>query len=458
MIFIIRSDIVKKYLKNSLIFLSIFLISFFTIEILGFANTYGDPINSYGFSKAISMGQVPYRDFNMIVTPLYAMYQSLFLHIYDDFIMINISQALIVTFDVILLYKLFGKKSLLLLLVVSFFTYMNLIPTYNSLVLFFIILLIYMENKYSDKDYLIGFILGLSVMTKQTIGCFLIIPTLIIYRKEFKKILKRFVGFIVPCFIFLIYLLINGALYNFFDLCLFGIFDFASNNGVGGGHIKLVWTIISIITFLIAIIFLIKHKNDKNLYYLICGSLFLIPICDVVYVAFWLTCFMMMFLPYIKKREKEIVRIGTCVSITFSFLCFMFWTLSLDLCVTKDINHFRYTLHREGTYKNLLIMNEYVNSFDNPIVIGYYSMLHTISNDKEFSYFSLLYDGNYGYNGTKGMIDKIKDMNNQIFIVSMIDYNSKNEFSQFSKDIAKHIMDNYKLIDEKYGFKVYYKE
>ena len=56
------------------------------------------------------------------------------------------------------------------------------------------------------------------------------------------------------------------------------------------------------------------------------------------------------------------------------------------------------------------------------------------------------------------MIDKIKDMNNQIFIVSMIDYNSKNEFSQFSKDIAKHIMDNYKLIDEKYGFKVYYKE
>ena len=448
----------KKYIKNCLIFLVIFLLSFFAIQVLGFANTYGDPINSYGFSKAISMGYIPYVDFNMIVTPLYAMYQSLFLHIYDDFIMINVSQALIVTLDVILLYKLFGKKSLLLLLVVAFFTYMNLIPTYNSLVLFFIILLIYMENKHSDKDYLIGVILGLAVMTKQTIGCFLIIPSIFLYRKELKKLGKRLVGFLIPCVIFLIYLLINDAVYEFFDLCLFGIFDFASNNGVGGGHIKWGWMILSIITVIIGIVWLVKNKKDKNLYYLMCGSLFLIPICDVVYVSFWLTCFVMMFLPYIKKREKEIVFVGTSVALTFMTLCFCFWTLSLDLCVTKDIKHFKYTLHRQGTYDNLLVMNEYVNLFDEPIVIGYYSMLHTISNDREFSYFNILYDGNYGYNGSKKMIEKIEKMSDQVFVVSLIDYNNQNDFSQFSKDIAKHIMDNYEKIDEKYGFAVYYKE
>ena len=69
--FITKNNI-KKILRNSLIILGIFLISFFAIHVLGFSNTYGDPINSYGFAKAISMGQVPYRDFNMIVTPLYA--------------------------------------------------------------------------------------------------------------------------------------------------------------------------------------------------------------------------------------------------------------------------------------------------------------------------------------------------------------------------------------------------
>lgn len=448
----------KKYFKYSLIFLVIFFISFLAIQVFGFHNTYGDPINSYGFSKAISMGQIPYRDFNMIVTPLYAMYQSLFLHIYDDFIMINISQALIVTLDVILLYKLFGKKSLLLLIVVSLFQYANLIPTYNSLVLFFIILLTYIEKKYPNKDYLIGFLLGLAVMTKQTIGCFLVIPSIILYRKDLKKLLRRFVGFLIPCFIFLIYLICNKALYQFFDLGLFGMFDFASNNGTGGGHIKWYYIILWVVTIIFSLILLFKNKKDTNIYYLLCGALFLVPICDTVYMAFWLTCFMMMFLPYIKKYEKELVRVGSICSITFMVLCLLFWTFSIDLCVTKDINHFRYTLHRKGTYENLKKMNEFVNKYDDSIVIGYYSMYHTISNDKEFSYFNILYDGNYGYKGSQGMIEKIKKMDDQVFIVSMIDYNSKNEFSQFSKDIAKYVMDNYEKIDEGCGFSVYYKE
>ena len=137
----------KKYLKNICIFLLVFIASFLAIHILGFANGYGDPINSYGFAKAISMGQIPYLEFNTISTPLYAMYQSLFLHIYDDFIMINISQALVTAASIILIYKLFGKKSLLLLLIVSIFQFRNMIPTYNSFSLFFVILLMYMEKK-----------------------------------------------------------------------------------------------------------------------------------------------------------------------------------------------------------------------------------------------------------------------------------------------------------------------
>ena len=46
-------------------------------------------------------------------------------------------------------------------------------------------------------------------------------------------------------------------------------------------------------------------------------------------------------------------------------------------------------------------MNDYVNTFDNPVVVGYFSMTHTIMNDRKLSYFDILYDGNYGYNGIK---------------------------------------------------------
>ena len=55
----------------------------------------------------------------------------------------------------------------------------------------------------------------------------------------------------------------------------------------------------------------------------------------------------------------------------------------------------------------------------------------------------------------KKMIDKMHD---QIFVVSMNDYNNDDEFSQFSKELAKYIMDNSKKIDSKHGFDVYYKE
>ena len=80
----------NKCLKKILVILLVFVCSFLTVYYLGFINNCFDPLNSYGFSKAIMMGQVPYRDFNTVTTPLYAFYQSVFLFIYDDFIMIMI--------------------------------------------------------------------------------------------------------------------------------------------------------------------------------------------------------------------------------------------------------------------------------------------------------------------------------------------------------------------------------
>lgn len=448
----------KKYFKNIGIFLVIFIVSFLTIHVLGFVNGYGDPINSYGFAKAISMGQIPYLEFNTISTPLYAMYQSLFLHIFDDFIMVNFSHALVIAVAVVLLYKLFGKKSLLLLLVVTCFQYKNIVPTYNSFSIFFIILLMYMEKEHSDKDLLIGILIALSVMAKQTVGCFMIIPSIIFYRKDLKKLFKRFLGFLIPCFIFLIYLLVNGALYQFFDLCLFGLFDFMNNNGVGGGHINILWVILSITLFIIGLIIIFKNKNDINNYYLISGILFAFPLFDVTHFAFWLTCFAMMILPLIKKYERYIVSISIATSIVVVVICFSFVVSISDLVIMKELDHFRFNIHRKDIYNSLLSFDEFVDSYDDAVVIGYYSMNYTIINDRKFSYFDVLYDGNYGYNGIKKMKKKIDGMHNQIFVISMNDYKNSDEFSQFSKELAKYIMYNSKKIDSKYGFVVYYKE
>lgn len=45
------------------------------------------------------------------------------------------------------------------------------------------------------------------------------------------------------------------------------------------------------------------------------------------------------------------------------------------------------------------------------------------------------------------MKEKIDEMHNQIFIISMGDYQSKDEFSQISKDVMEYVMENCKKVD-----------
>ena len=60
-------------------------------------------------------------------------------------------------------------------------------PGYNFILLFLIIIMMFLENRNSN-DYLIGFIIGLSIITKHTIGIFLILPSLIYINKNYHKI------------------------------------------------------------------------------------------------------------------------------------------------------------------------------------------------------------------------------------------------------------------------------
>lgn len=455
--FIIKNEKYKVILKKILIFMIAFVISFCLIHFLGFINNYGDPVNSYGFAKAIKMGQVPYLEFNTISTPLLAMYQSLFLHIFDDFIMINVSQAILVAISFLLLYRMFGRKSLILLVVTVVLGCKNLVATYNFMSFFFLILALYMEKNHKDRDILIGIILALGVLSKQTVGCLAVIPSIILYRKDVHKLFKRFIGFLMPCFIFLIYLLWNKALYQFFDLCLFGLFDFGTKNGVGGGHIYKVWLVLSIIFLVITIFLGLKNKKDINIYYLSLGFLYAFPLFDITHFAFWAMCFTIILLPYIKINKKLLVCLVAAICIPYSLLYGLLWINTWELSVTKNMNNFKYNIQRRNIYENVLKINNFVNEYDDAIVIGYFSMTHTIMNDKKLSYFDILYDGNYGYNGNQKMIKKISKMHDQIFIISTGDYKSKDEFSQFSKDIAKYIMDNCEKIDSKYSLDVYYK-
>ena len=325
---------------------------------------------------------------------------------------------------------------------------------------FMMILIIYMEKKHNDKDYLIGILIALAIFSKQTVGFLLIIPSLVFYHNQLSKLKKRFFGFLIPCFIFLIYLLINNCLYNFFDLCLFGLFDFLNNNGAVKGLDDTKYLIFSVIGLIILLIMILKNKKDINLYYLISGFFFTIPLFDNAHFAMFLNCIAIAIMPYIKIDEKLISRLSIVIFILSSI--FLFKIYPFELVFTSKLKHFEYLIHDKSEYEWIRKTNNYINKYSdkNIIVIGYFSMRYNLYNDKNITYFDVLYRGNFGYNGTKKMINKVKKMHNYYFAVSIKDLNGKNKKSQFDNEIAKYITKNCEKVaySKKNNYAIYYKK
>ena len=72
--------------------------------------------------------------------------------------------------------KIIEEKIYILGLFIVFFSDSLTFPSYNLFLLFLIFLIIYMEKKKSN-DYLIGFVIAFSFLTKQSIGFFFIFPS-----------------------------------------------------------------------------------------------------------------------------------------------------------------------------------------------------------------------------------------------------------------------------------------
>ena len=65
-----------------------------------------DEIWSYGFSYNIANGLIPYKDFNMVITPFYSILMALFLKINNNILFFHIINSLIPTSILYITHKL----------------------------------------------------------------------------------------------------------------------------------------------------------------------------------------------------------------------------------------------------------------------------------------------------------------------------------------------------------------
>ncbi len=436
---------IKRYYKKVILF--IFLFITFLIWNLLLMPTNLDEIWNYGFSHNLYSGLIPYKDFNMVITPFYPFIMSLGFHIFGSSMLVfHVEHAIILTCLCMLLFSLLDKRAWIIIAFILISVNVSF-PSYNIFLYFLLVLIIYLEKE-KKSDYLIGFLLGLCVLTKHSVGLCLLLPSLY-YIKDLKKIGKRFIGFIIPLCIFVIYLVVTKSLMSFIDLCFLGLFDFASENGKGFN----IYFLLFIIMIGITIYFIIKDRKNVVNYYVLAFYSVMIPLFDTYHFMVALLAFLIILLSKIKKDVIKPSFLGISI-ILFVALLLVDSRFKGKIIYPNNIKHFEY---RFIDYDSILFTNK-VNDYirknsDREFVFlnsnGYYFRL---VNDMKISYIDLINAGNFGYNGSDKLLKEIKKRKDAIFLV---DKGELSPIKQSDKQALNYVIDNGKKIGNINIFDIY---
>lgn len=442
----------KRLLKYMLMFTYFFVCLSFIYTL-----SRGDLYVNYGFSYAISIGEVPYRDFNLVILPFAPLLYSAFLIIFRSIICYYLGQAFLLTLFSYFIFKILGGKSWLyfaiLLMPFPIAMVSVIFPGYNFLLLFIAVIIVYCE-KNNKSDYLIGFLLGLGFVTKQTVGGLLCFASIYYLFGNYKKVLKRMVGFFVPVLFCLIYLLFSHSLRECFDLCFLGLFDF--------GHDNFSYDSFYLTVFIIAMITLIykiirKPKNIVN-YYVLLFSSCVYPLIDYYHVSLFLAFLVLIVLSDFnlsRDISKYCIAFILSVSAIWMFIEYAY----LGRLKITNYNNLELSIFSESYVKSVNDLDQYIKKQDREVIYflrGSENYFYKIKGDLKITYFDLPNYGNYGYNGTLKIIKRLNNLENVLIVIDKSCYLGKNKFQQYIKEAAKYIIDNGELVEKIGNYEVYY--
>ena len=417
---LLKNERFKTFLVIFSLFIYTFLVTFFSI-----ANN--DVIWNYGFSFNVANNLKMYKDFNMVITPLYPTIFGIIMKLLGkNMIVFYLSNSLVATSIFYIVYKNYKKVFIEMILLVSLISG----PNYNSLCLLFLFLLLLLEEK-NKNDYLIGILLGLTFLTKSSMG--LLSLASIYYIKDFKKLLKRVVGFLIPNLLFILYFIKTNILSDYINYAFGSLFDFATRNS----NLS-----IGVIIFIISIIYLIKEyrKNkDIKVLYILLFQIMSYPIFNYLHIVFSLIPILFYILLksknklYLKYRKYLLILLICPILSTIFQMKFMDMSYGTNALKYKPIET-KYITDAK-TIKNKL------GNLDNLYFIMYEGYYNKLLLGLDINKYDVMLNGNLGYNGVKNTIKYFKySPNGTKFIM----YNTY-EGGQAPKEVYDFIKNNYRV-------------
>lgn len=490
----------KKIKREWLIIIALILI--LSAIILSKELTDLDEIWNYNFARNIVEARLPYKDFNIIIMPLFPYICSIFLWLFGNEIIVMRILAIALCIGILYMaYKVLDKTkaskqiSCLFLIGLIYLFKEHFRIDYNFLVLFVILTIMYIEMT-KPKPILLGILAGLCICTKQTIGI-LVAIVLVGYKivevsskEEFKKYIKdslyRIIGILIPILILAIYFSISGIWEDFIDYCIKGISTFTNtipyNNLIENGKLPIKILSVLVPVFLLgSIIYLIiqkirKKEIDRNLLtitaYSLASIIVVYPIADEIHFLVGALPSMIGIIYIIDnliqkivdtKKTKTIMFVSEFLNIATILWVVVLAVLSINpLCEylkiaseNQELKHFKYIPQPEGQVESINEIDAFIKSQKKQVyILDAVSALYNIPIDRYTKNYDMFNKGNLGGSGENGIIEELE---NQKDIILLIRNDKYNRNWQNPEEVRNYVIQNIEKTGEIGIFDIYEK-
>lgn len=446
----------RRY-DNTAIFLIMFIISMGIC--LNIRISTGDEIWNFQSVYKMYNGLKIYEDINVIITPLFFWCTEIVFHIFaPNLFIFRLCNCFLMATLFLSIYKLLKKleipKSIsalavLLMSMINFFAIIRTSFNYNNMaLLIFIIGVSCLINPKTRKNVLLqSVIIVLMILTKQNIGIYYGIASVIYYIFSNQKIKEKvqenlkyiFFTFLGIC-IFIIYLLLNNNLYNFLNYTFGGLLEFAGENGSIELYALIFMSVVILINFIINIFCLKKkifpEEITEKIKILFIFSTTLLIVCYPIFnwahilIGTFLAIINIVYIIYLlfkdfKQGLNKIFKIVDTIVIIALLIFSGTYIYSWIKIVTS--NKYQYTweepffgglIKQEEYEQNEKIVNYIKTNKKNVIVFSNKAALYMVPLGRNNGEFDLPFKGNFGFGGENEMMEKIDNMENTQFLIS----------------------------------------
>ena len=444
-----------------------------------------DELWNYNFASNISNGLVPYKDFNMVVTPLLSMISGIILSIFGkQLIIIRMLNILLNTLIIFMTYKIMKKlevKKYITYAILMFSTYVlqkYAMFDYNFAIELIILIIVYLEiGSKKTNPIVLGILAGLCITLKQTIG--LVVSVVLIgykllevrNKEDLKKYAKdamlRTIGVIIPVILMIIYLVINGAFKDFIDYCILGVSTFLNKVSyiqrlIIKSEIEIKILAVLPISIIILLIMYIKNKEKDALILSVFGitsMLAVYPIADETHLMSGIFITLIAVAYILNKIIKKDFIVFNIFLYVFSIMFVIYQVINSSYIYIKsnknmNIEHYKYLIIKQDTIDYIGKIDKYIEESKKEVYIldssAAFYMIPINRYHKDYDMFNL---GNLGSKGEDGQIENIKQQVGYVKILIKKDKYSRNW--QTPETVRKWIKQNMKKTDQVGTFEVY---